>query len=443
MADTRYPDSKTNFTFTSVLLESQRLSSPVECKGIVTDFDVYEHIDKPYLTAKLVLIDSEKLIENVDFLGGEKFTISIKSLKPGSRAIVNCFYVTDIPTIEKINNDVQVVEFQLLEDLAYFSNVQIISRTYSGKISEILRKISRNYLQNKTIRTNNTDENNIKVIIPNLNPIETLIWLKRDAKTSDGYPFFLYSTLAKNDLQFFDLGAMLITRPINYDVPYRTHSAAANSNTEARNRNIISANFSRTATLFNLIANCVIGSQYEYIDSANEKRNIFHFDVVKDLFKPLINTSTLKPSQNNPPVSPRYTYENTPFNELNSSYVSKIGGGYNYRTSDNTNYILGYGEEKTLAGYKAKVISKAMDKIIRSEPLKITVDGSHFIDGDKHSTIGNLLNIEIPATKPEAIGSNVDQKKSGEYLMFAARHSFKKEKYDLSLTCVKLGRRRG
>ena len=236
---------------------------------------------------------------------------------------------------------------------------------------------------------------------------------------------------------------MLITRPINYDVPYRTHSAAANSNTEARNRNIISANFSSTATLFNLIANSVIGSQYEYIDSANEKRNIFHFDVVKDLFKPLINTSTLKPSQNNPPVSPRYTYENTPFNELNSSYVSKIGGGYNYRTSDNTNYILGYGEEKTLAGYKAKVISKAMDKIIRSEPLTITVDGSHFIDGDKHSTIGNLLNIEIPATKPEAIGSNVDQKKSGEYLMFAARHSFKKEKYDLSLTCVKLGRRRG
>ena len=59
------------------------------------------------------------------------------------------------------------------------------------------------------------------------------------------------------------------------------------------------------------------------------------------------------------------------------------------------------------------------------------------------SFLDNLINIDIPARKPEYIGSNVDQKKSVEYLMFAARHSFKKEKYDLSLTCVKLGRRRG
>lgn len=443
MADNRYPDAKTNFRFVSILLESERLQSSLECKGIVTDLDIYEHIDKPYLTAKLLLIDSEKVLENVDFLGGEKFTISIKSNKPGSKVIVNVFYVTDIPTIEKINNDIQVVGFQLIEDLAYFSNVQIVSRAYSGKISEIITKISKNFLQSKPIKTNSADKNNIKLIVPNLNPIQALIWLKQNAKTINGYPFFLYSTLTKNALQFFDLGTMLTTEAVNYDVPYRTHTASVNSNTEARNRNIISANFSSTATLFDLIENSVIGSNFEYIDTANETRNIFHFDVIKDLFKPLLNKSVLKSEQNNPPVSPKFTYENKAFNELSSSYVSIIGGGHNYRTSDNANYVLGYSEEKTLADYKLKVISKAMDKIIRSEPLTITIDGSHFIDGDKHSTIGNLLNIEIPSTKPEAPGSHIDKKKSGEYLMFAARHTFKKEKYDLSLTCIKLGRRRG
>ena len=84
-----------------------------------------------------------------------------------------------------------------------------------------------------------------------------------------------------------------------------------------------------------------------------------------------------------------------------------------------------------------------MNLIIRSEPLVITIDGTDFIDGDKHSTIGNLISIEIPTSRHETVGSTIDKKKSGEYLMLSAKHTFKTEKYDLSLTCVKLGRRRG
>ena len=84
-----------------------------------------------------------------------------------------------------------------------------------------------------------------------------------------------------------------------------------------------------------------------------------------------------------------------------------------------------------------------MDQILRIEPLTMVVDALDFIDGDKHSTIGNLISIEIPTSRPETVGSTIDKKKSGEYLMLSAKHTFKTEKYDLSLTCVKLGRRRG
>lgn len=443
MADTKSPDGKTNFRFESILIESERLSNPVECKNIVTDVNIYEHIDKPYLTAKLLLIDSEKILENVDFLGGEKITIQIKSSKPKTKMISNTFYVVDVPTIQKVNNDIQVLGFELIEDIAHFSNVQLICKSYTGKISEILTKISKNFLQSKPIKSNDNDRNRVKLIVPNLNPIQTLIWLKRTAKTIDGYPFFLYSTLAKKELQFFDLGTMLTTEAINPDVPFTTHTAQTNSITNARNRNIIETKFSSTATLFDLIRKSVIGSKYEYIDTTAEKTKTFHFDVIKDLFKPLINKSVLKKGQDNPPVSPKFTYETKPFNELDGTYSTIIGGSNVYRTSDEDNYILGYSEERSLADYKLRIISKAMNQIIRSEPLVMTVDGTDFIDGDKHSTIGNLINIQIPASRPETAGSNIDKKKSGEYLMFSAKHTFKKEKYDLTLTCVKLGRRRG
>ena len=36
-------------------------------------------------------------------------------------------------------------------------------------------------------------------------------------------------------------------------------------------------------------------------------------------------------------------------------------------------------------------------------------------------------------------GETIYKRKSGDYLIFATRHMFKREKYDLALTCVKLG----
>ena len=103
--------------------------------------------------------------------------------------------------------------------------------------------------------------------------------------------------------------------------------------------------------------------------------------------------------------------------------------------------MTGYNEEKELSGYKAKIIGRAMDAILRTEPLPMVVDGLDFLDGDKHSTIGNQLRIEIATTnpEPEKTASRIDKRKSGDYLIFATRHMFKREKHDLALTCVKLG----
>jgi hypothetical protein len=69
------------------------------------------------------------------------------------------------------------------------------------------------------------------------------------------------------------------------------------------------------------------------------------------------------------------------------------------------------------------------------------VSGLDFLDGDKHSTIGN--NIAVEFTKSSAdrnrASSQVDTRRSGNYTILAARHMFKKERYDIALSCVKLG----
>ena len=65
-----------------------------------------------------------------------------------------------------------------------------------------------------------------------------------------------------------------------------------------------------------------------------------------------------------------------------------------------------------------------------------------FIDGNKHSTIGNQLRCRFQHSNPEIpIGnrSDWDTKLSGDYLIYRTRHIIKRERYDMAHTMVKLG----
>ena len=64
----------------SVLVESDRLKTgaSVELKAITSDIEIYEHMEKPYLTGILVIVDNHGLFDQIDFMGNEKVTIRFK-----------------------------------------------------------------------------------------------------------------------------------------------------------------------------------------------------------------------------------------------------------------------------------------------------------------------------------------------------------------------------
>ena len=68
--------------------------------------------------------------------------------------------------------------------------------------------------------------------------------------------------------------------------------------------------------------------------------------------------------------------------------------------------------------------------------------GDYFIDGNKHSTIGNQLRCRFQHSNPEIPMSSKnewDTKLSGDYLIYRTRHIIKKERYDMAHTMVKMG----
>ena len=431
------------YTLQSVVLSSERLNNPVELARVTTDIDIYEHLDKPYLTGTIAFVDNARIFENADLLGGEKISITVKSSRKESKPITNNFYIKKIVADQKVNDNEQYLILHLVEDIAFVSNLFNINKSYNGKLSDIIKKVSSEYL-NKEFEVTGEDKQDVKLIVPNLTPIETIKWLTQRATTVKGYPFYTFSTLAFDGIYMVDLGSMLEQTPLNPNIPYRYDTTTANSpNLDAQRRAIKGYKFGSDAEdLSKLIGKGLVGAKYNFLDTFKDHdgKNTFDFDLVEDVAKPIYDEGLIK-DQPNFPFSDFYEVEGLSFNKFQSKTISMIRSSGAYRENEELEGTKTYGETALDSEYKLEIISRAMDNVLKKNILTMVIPGLDFIDGDKHSTIGNKIRIEFPQSKTDDKSNvkNIDAKKSGNYIIYSVRHQFKKNKYDAILSLVKIG----
>ena len=177
-------EHKTPFEFKKVLIESTHFTSheKVDIKNAVTDLDVFEHLDKPYLTGTLSFIDTGDVITSGYLQGGEKVHIElIVTDNLDAKVIAKTFYITQVLFSQKAHDTVENVVVHLIEDIAYESNMINLNRQYSGKPSKIISSISD--LIKKKVSSTNTEEQEMRVIVPNLSPMEAISWVKNNSST--------------------------------------------------------------------------------------------------------------------------------------------------------------------------------------------------------------------------------------------------------------------
>jgi hypothetical protein len=79
---------------------------------------------------------------------------------------------------------------------------------------------------------------------------------------------------------------------------------------------------------------------------------------------------------------------------------------------------------------------------LAKSPLSISVNGAPFLITGSNLTTGTVLRLKFFDSNTFDDAENkelgIDKKKSGDYIVYATRHSFKIEKYDLNLLCTKI-----
>ena len=72
---------KTPFDFevVKVIVSAERLNFTVDLARVVSEINIYEHIDKPYLTGSIMFNDNANIFNEVNWLGTEKIEITLRT----------------------------------------------------------------------------------------------------------------------------------------------------------------------------------------------------------------------------------------------------------------------------------------------------------------------------------------------------------------------------
>ena len=222
---------------------------------------------------------------------------------------------------------------------------------------------------------------------------------------------------------------------INSKDPYIYSTATPNTTLEkGRSRVIKNYQFGVTENLSELIAKGYVGAEYSHIDTIKNKTNSYQFDIVNDLFSKINQEQVINPRNQKFMFSEDFKVDDKSFNKFASRTITRVAGSNAFDDD------LSYDETSSQGNYKLKTTARAMDALVKKSPLQIVVEGDDFIDGDRSYTVGNNIDILFHKADQDLTeaGQDIDHKRSGKYLIYSSRHMFKKERYDLSLTCVKI-----
>ncbi len=431
------------YYLTEVKFESPSIidGASIDLSRVTTDIEIFENLDRPYLTGYIVFADTVGFSDQINIRGGESITISFRR-RDSDFTITKKFRVRRTERSIKANSDNgEIISLSLIDDCMFTSEAQSISKSYKGTSYTIIRDIALQYLDKRIRRSKPVREEGIKTIIPNLSPLNAIDFIKARASTDLGLPFFVYSNLVSDDLQFMDLGTM-IGRETSFKHPF-VHAQTRRDMTMSDSLikdifTIRGYDIKRQDDLYSIMQAGHIGSTNRFYDTFTMKSTDIKFDIINDIFKPLLDRDIIRKEQKKFLYDQNLEFKGEKLHKRSSITQTRIhsSGLYN----DGINSSKSIDEEFLPSDYNKRVVGEVIQNVLRKNPITIVVPAHAFIEGDVHQTIGNVIDLRFMDNQMDKKGASagIDVKKSGQYLIHNCKHMLKKEKYEIVMTCLKL-----
>lgn len=201
------------YTIDTCKLTSEFLGkdNAIELRDIIVELNIYESLDRLFLTGDLVVMDDFGIFSAIQFQGTERIFIDVSPQRneddenppPSFRKSFICSKIKNQTKSE--SGKASIYLLSIIEEHGFLGSIKKVSKSYRGSFESSIKKVLRNELGIDRINTTYTGTNrfsnnsivqeDVNCIVPNLSVNETLSWLSSRITTGNGSPYFLYSTL--------------------------------------------------------------------------------------------------------------------------------------------------------------------------------------------------------------------------------------------------------
>ena len=416
----------------------------------VAELNIFESLDKPYLTGTVVILDDKGLFDKINFQGTERFKVQLSSVDNDLDSVFQrTFIMTGVERSIKSNDNGKssMYVFTLLDEHAFLSSLKKISKSFSGTIDNILVKllatemnldIDLSYLFLGNGKKSEPIQTNMKGIIPNLNPIQAISWLVNRATTVTGSPFFAYASMHDDNLRLGNLDSMLSQKAFNSQLPY-TYNPANVSNADTQTElektfTIKSLRTSKMANTLKLIQEGAVGANYSNTN-LNTGQIFSEHHTIRNQLSKLREQEVIGENQN--VFDPSF--------RIGDMFVDLYDAKRYHTVTSSGTYgrYKSYHDEYDATKFKKKVESRAIKNHLYKNMMNVVVEGAGFIVSK--ASVGDIVNLKVVNDNTEIsfFGGEdelVDKSKSGDFIIHKTRHTFSGTQHTVSMNVCKLER---
>lgn len=416
----------------NIRLDSERFNKPLfisnagESSGIVIEANIYEDLSKPFLTGDIIIQDDQDIYRLADISGTERIIIDFESPDQSGDVITINFIISEVSDNIKYNDFAAVTIFSLVEDVKYLNDLNRFSKAYTGTGEEIIRsilsdKMSRELVVESSVKSS---QKTFRYIVPNLNPFSAIKNILRKMTTDTGMPFFLYSAIVDDKFYLTDLETIIQQESFNKDRPFvYDQNNTVKNDIESQAINITSYEANLLDDTLTLAKMGGIGSKYESINATNGQGFEYHIDM-SEHFADLVRAELFPKSQNFISFDKEFIADPNgnnpiPITQYNSKITSRI------ITEPYSGGVNGFNQESYAGQETLYVIRDGVLHHLLKNTYTINLPGLLFSLRNITTCVGHPIKLDIYKNDTSIGSSNkIDQKRSGDYVILAKRHSF-------------------
>jgi len=390
----------------------------IDIANSIVEINIYEDISKPFITGTLLVLDDFGYLNNIRPRGTER--IKLKITMEGSPTFIERTFVID--SIQQINYDNErrrVLTLSICDETVYLSALKKVEKSYTDTPWAIMMKIMRDYLNVDCLpfwSEPRASDKRIKVIVPGLQPLQAIEWMRDRCTTSIGLPVYCYSKPYFNKPIVRDLQHILTSEVINVANEFTMSrvGSSVDQNTQFDGDNIatqiMDANFTNLQSNMKQILDGGISGTHTTIDTSNALRRESLFsmrNIIRHMSDKNIN---MRDPSIFDPLQADDRELTTQIDQITSSgtyvdeygYYDSLDNGDNYR----------------------RISCKAINSAMKRNMISIVIPGEYCIGtksgvGDKFNL--RFLNSELGGVTPQ---ERYDIVLSGEYIALQMKHVF-------------------